>query len=35
MTLLTMNTLGIYSDIRDKNDTAYKEYFRYLLRYKG
>ena len=35
MTLLTMNTSGIYSDIRDKNDAAYNEYFRYLLRYKG
>ena len=35
MTLLTMNTLDIYSDIRDKNGTAYNEYFRYLIRYKG
>ena len=35
MTLLTMNTSGIYSDIRDKNSTAYKEYFWYLIRYKG
>ena len=35
MTLFTMNTSGIYSDIRDKNDTAYNEYFGYLLRYKG
>ena len=35
MALLTMNTSGIYSDIRDKNGTAYNEYFRYLLRYKG
>ena len=35
MTLLTMNTSGIYSDIRDKNDTAYYKYFRLLLRYNG
>ena len=35
MALLTMNTSGIYSNIRDKNDAAYYEYFRYLLRYKG
>ena len=35
MTLIAMNTSDIYSDIRDKNDTAYNEYFRYLLRYKG
>ena len=35
MTLLTMNTSGIYSDIRDKNGTAYNEYFRYLFKYKG
>ena len=35
MTLLTMNTSGIYSDIRDKNYTAYNEYFRYLPKYKG
>ena len=35
MTLFIGNISGIYSDIRDKNYTAYYEYFRYLLRYKG
>ena len=35
MTLLEINISGIYSDIRDKNDAAYNEYFRYLFRYKG
>ena len=35
MTLLTMNTSDIYSNIRDKNDTDCNEYFRYLFRYKG